>query len=89
MAVWYAVGCNAVGWRAPKKRSDYRGGSAAACGVHWPQSQLPPQPPAIWGGKTLIEKTGKILNEKTGKNLHKFNQNEVSKSRLKSNAMPG
>ena len=86
MAVWSAGRLSAAGLAVPQ------GG-----GVGGTNSSNPHQrPQGDWCGLELLvptfsfnKKTGKILNEKTGKNLHKFNQNEASKSRLKSNAIPG
>ena len=69
MAVWYAVGCNAVGLAVPpNERSDFWGPSIASV-VELPFKGNPTthRERVYVGDSFLLEKTGKILNEKTGK----------------------
>ena len=76
MAVWYAVGCNAVGLAVPpNERSDFWGErSGEVAKGQQALSQPSPLSRGFWGD---------FLIEKTGKNLHKFNQNQALKSILK------
>ena len=88
MAVWYAVGCNAVGLAGRDRKGARAQRGVGSC---FKSNPIPTALAEVNGVSfeattrfnISTEKTGKILIKKTGKNLHKFNQNQALKKHIK------